>query len=52
MILALLFEDLLASGRTDSRGKFKLLGRAYDVTGIAPQLYIIHDCNNFSVSDL
>ena len=24
MILALLFEDLLASGRTDSRGKFKL----------------------------
>uniref|UniRef100_A0A914DH64 Uncharacterized protein n=1 Tax=Acrobeloides nanus TaxID=290746 RepID=A0A914DH64_9BILA len=22
--------------------------KAYDVTRIAPQLYIIHDCNNFS----
>uniref|UniRef100_A0A0N4V0B6 Transthyretin-like family protein n=1 Tax=Enterobius vermicularis TaxID=51028 RepID=A0A0N4V0B6_ENTVE len=39
-------DDLMAEGRTDSRGHFQLQGHTDEFTKIDPKLNIYHDCEN------
>uniref|UniRef100_A0AC34QFW2 Transthyretin-like family protein n=1 Tax=Panagrolaimus sp. JU765 TaxID=591449 RepID=A0AC34QFW2_9BILA len=39
-------DDLMASGRTDSQGRFELSGYTYEFTTIDPKLNVYHDCND------
>ncbi|TKR71947.1 hypothetical protein L596_019475 [Steinernema carpocapsae] len=39
-------DDLMASGRTDSRGYFELKGHETEITDIDPKLNIYHDCED------
>ncbi|KHJ98930.1 Transthyretin-like family protein [Oesophagostomum dentatum] len=40
-----LFDRLLAKGRTDENGLFKLSGTAKEITKIDPQVNVYHKCN-------
>lgn len=39
-------DDLMASGTTDSQGRFELSGYTHEFTTIDPKLNIYHDCND------
>ncbi|CAD5216721.1 unnamed protein product [Bursaphelenchus okinawaensis] len=39
-------DDLLASGKTDRNGFFRISGSTKEITNIDPKLNIYHDCNN------
>ncbi|KAE9556456.1 hypothetical protein FO519_000341 [Halicephalobus sp. NKZ332] len=39
-------DDLMASGKTDSQGRFELSGYSHEFTTIDPKLNIYHDCND------
>ena len=39
-------DDLLASGKTDSQGRFELSGYTHEFTTIDPKLNVYHDCND------
>uniref|UniRef100_A0A1I7ZRQ4 Transthyretin-like family protein n=1 Tax=Steinernema glaseri TaxID=37863 RepID=A0A1I7ZRQ4_9BILA len=39
-------DDLMASGKTDSEGRFSLQGYTSEFTTIDPKLNIYHDCND------
>ncbi|VDO38319.1 unnamed protein product [Brugia timori] len=39
-------DDLMAKGRTDSKGHFRISGYTNEVSTIDPKLNIYHDCND------
>ncbi|CAD5222279.1 unnamed protein product [Bursaphelenchus xylophilus] len=39
-------DDLLASGKSDQNGFFRISGSTKEITNIDPKLNIYHDCNN------
>uniref|UniRef100_A0A0R3RGM6 Transthyretin-like family protein n=1 Tax=Elaeophora elaphi TaxID=1147741 RepID=A0A0R3RGM6_9BILA len=39
-------DDLLAEGRSDSQGRFELMGHTSEVTTIDPKLNVYHDCED------
>ncbi|KJH42110.1 Transthyretin-like family protein [Dictyocaulus viviparus] len=39
-------DELMAVGRTDSRGQFEIKGHADEFTSIEPKLNIYHDCDD------
>ncbi|KAH7698017.1 transthyretin-like protein 1 precursor [Aphelenchoides avenae] len=47
MHLAFTLDDKIASGRTDSQGRFQISGTAHEVSRITPKLNIYHDCNDY-----
>ncbi|VDK53423.1 unnamed protein product [Anisakis simplex] len=42
-------DDLLAQGKTDSRGYFELQGYTKEITTIDPKVNIYHDCDDYLV---
>nr|CAM84510.1 transthyretin-like protein 1 precursor [Radopholus similis] len=39
-------DDLMAEGKTDSKGRFSLEGYTHEFTTIDPKINIYHDCND------
>ncbi|VDO08666.1 unnamed protein product [Haemonchus placei] len=39
-------DELMAAGKTDSRGHFEISGHADEFTSIEPKFNIYHDCND------
>lgn len=39
-------DELMAAGKTDSRGHFEIKGHAEEFTSIEPKLNIYHDCDD------
>jgi len=39
-------DDLMAAGKTDSKGYFRLEGSAHEITTIDPKVNVYHDCND------
>uniref|UniRef100_A0A914DZQ0 Transthyretin-like protein 5 n=1 Tax=Acrobeloides nanus TaxID=290746 RepID=A0A914DZQ0_9BILA len=39
-------DDLMAKGKSDSRGQFLLNGKANEISRVTPRLNIYHDCND------
>lgn len=42
-------DDLMATGKTDSEGRFELKGNSHEFTTIDPKVNIYHDCEDLLV---
>uniref|UniRef100_A0A914E9Z8 Uncharacterized protein n=1 Tax=Acrobeloides nanus TaxID=290746 RepID=A0A914E9Z8_9BILA len=40
-------DDKIASGRTDSQGRFEISGTAHEISRITPKFNIYHDCEDW-----